>query len=289
MLGVLLTGLLTGAILSLSAVALVLVYRATGVLNFAQGAVGMVGTFTMLSAAHRLPLALAILVGLPAAALLSLLIGLGALALGGHRLEATVLTLGALGAVQAAAQLVFGGHPVFVSHLLAATAARVAGASIGVDEAISAALALALCAGVVAAVRLTPVGLLARAVAGRPDVVATFGLDERPVLLVSWALAGALAALTGVLLLTAEPSPSTVTLTLIVVESFAAALVGRLVSLPGAVAGGLLVGVVAASVQARVAVPGSGEAAVFVVMILLLAAWPPRPVRSAVTATGGLA
>jgi branched-chain amino acid transport system permease protein len=119
--------------------------------------------------------------------------------------------------------------------------------------------------------------------------VATFGLDERPVLLVSWALAGALAALTGVLLLTAEPSPSTVTLTLIVVESFAAALVGRLVSLPGAVAGGLLVGVVAASVQARVAVPGSGEAAVFVVMILLLAAWPPRPVRSAVTATGGLA
>ena len=286
---VLLPGLVGGSILSLSALALVAVYRATGVLNFAQGAVGMVGTFAFLGLARGLPVPVALLAGLFLSALLSLAVALATEPLREHRLEATVLTLGALGFLQAVAQLVFGGHPVAVLHLFPTGSVGVGGAVVGVDEVISAVIAFLVSMAVLAGLQRSRYGLLAQAVASRPEVVAGVGLDERPVVLGSWLGAGVLAGVAGILLLPMEPSPSTASLTLTVIQSFAGALVGRLVSIPGAIAGGYLVGIVAAAAEAAFPVPGSGEAAVFLLMIVILVASPPRPVRSAVRAAGGLA
>ena len=184
---VLLLGLVSGSIYSLSAVALVLVYRATGVLNFAQGAVGMVATFTFIAAAAQHPAVFALLAALVVAAALGAVLALLAGVLGEKRLEATVVTLGALALLQALAQLVFGGHPVAVTtNLLPAGAVRVLGTPVGSDELIAACLALALAGAVILLVERTPLGLVARAVASRPRVVAALGLDERPVLLASW-------------------------------------------------------------------------------------------------------
>ena len=279
---ILLLGLVAGSFYSLSAVALVLVYRATGVLNFAQGAVGMVATFTFIfTAAHQSRL-LAVLLGLLVAAALGAVLGGLTALLGEHRLEATVLTLGALGLLQALAQVIFGGHPVaLATNLFPTGALRIGGALIGTDEVIAAVLALAICGGVIALVGRTPLGLVARAVASRPGVVAALGLDERPVLLVSWVVASVLAAVVGLFLLTVQPAPDTVSLTLTVIESFAAALVGRLVSLPGALIGGLVIGLISQAAELGIGVPGAGEAAVFGAMIILLTVLPPRPVRGA--------
>lgn len=286
---ILLLGLVAGSIYSLSAVALVLVYRATGVLNFAQGAVGMLATFTFIFTAAHHPTLLAVLLGLVVAGSLGAVLGLLTALLGEHRLEATVLTLGALGLLQAVAQVIFGGHPVALAANLFPTGAwRIGGALIGTDEVIAALLALALCGAVIALVGRTPLGLVARAVASRPQVVAALGLDERPVLLVSWVVASVLAGAAGLLLLTVQPAPDTVSLTLTVIESFAAALVGRLVSLPGALAGGLLIGLVSQAAELGLGVPGAGEAAVFGAMIILLTALPPRPVRGAQGAAAAL-
>jgi sulfate-transporting ATPase len=286
---VLLLGLVAGSIYSLSAVALVLVYRATGVLNFAQGAVGMLATFTFIFTAAHHALAIALLLALAVA------VGLGALLavltgwLGERRLEATVLTLGALGLLQALAQVIFGGHPVAVTtNLLPVGAIPVGGTFIGKDEVTAAVLALAVAAGVLLLVGRTPLGLVARAVASRPAVVAALGLDERPVLLASWIVASVLAAAAGIFLLTVQPAPDTVSLTLTVIESFAAALVGRLVSLPGALAGGLLIGLISQGAALGLGIPGAGEAAVFAAMIVLLTALPPRPVRGAAGAAAAL-
>jgi branched-subunit amino acid ABC-type transport system permease component len=279
---ILLLGLVAGSVYSLSAVALVLVYRATGILNFAQGAVGMLGTFTFIFTAAHHPTLLGVLLGLAVAALLGAVLGGLTGLLAEHRLEATVLTLGALGLLQALAQVIFGGHPVaLATNLLPTGAVSIGGALIGTDELIAAALALGLCGAVLLLVGRTPLGLVARAVASRPQVVAALGLDERPVLLASWVVASVLAAAAGLLLLTVQPAPDTVSLTLTVVESFAAALVGRLVSLPGAVAGGLLIGVISQAAELGTGVPGAGDAVVFGAMIILLTALPPRPVRGA--------
>lgn len=286
---ILLLGLVAGSIYSLSAVALVLVYRATGVLNFAQGAVGMLGTFTFIFSAAHHPTLLAVLLGLAVAAALGAILGLLTALLADHRLEATVLTLGALGLLQALAQVIFGGHPVaLATNLFPTGALRVAGAFIGTDEVIAAVLALALCGAVIALVGRTPLGLVARAVASRPQVVAALGLDERPVVLISWVAASVLAAAAGLFLLTVQPAPDTVSLTLTVIESFAAALVGRLVSLPGALVGGLVIGVISQAAELGLGIPGAGEAAVFGAMIILLTALPPRPVRGAQGAAASL-
>jgi branched-subunit amino acid ABC-type transport system permease component len=286
---ILLLGLVAGSIYSLSAVALVLVYRATGVLNFAQGAVGMLGTFTFIFAAAHQPRLLAVVLGLVVAAALGAVLGGLTGLLGEHRLEATVLTLGALGLLQALAQVIFGGHPVaLATNLFPTGALRIGGALIGTDEVIAALLALAICGGVIALVGRTRLGLVARAVASRPQVVAALGLDERPILLISWVVASVLAAASGLFLLTVQPAPDTVSLTLTVIESFAAALVGRLVSLPGALAGGLLIGLISQAAELGIGVPGAGEAAVFGAMIVLLTVLPPRPVRGAQGAAAAL-
>lgn len=286
---ILLLGLVAGSIYSLSAVALVIVYRATGVLNFAQGSVGMLATFTFISAAGHQPVVLALVYALIVAGVLGVVLGLLTGILAEHRLEATVLTLGALGLLQALAQVIFGGRPVAVATNLFPTGAlQIAGAFIGKDEVIAAALALAICGGVIALVSRTPIGLIARAVASRPQVVATLGLDERPVLIVSWVVASVLAAAAGLFLLTVQPAPDTVSLTLTVIDSFAAALVGRLVSLPGALIGGLVIGILQQAADLGLGVPGAGEAAVFAAMIILLTLLPPRPVRGAVGAAASL-
>ena len=284
-----LAGLAAGSVYSLSAVALVLVYRATGVLNFAQGAVGMAGTFTFIFAAAQHPLLLALLLGLLVAAALGALLAVLTGWLGDRRLEATVLTLGMLGLLQAVAQIVFGGRPVAVTTgLLPTGAVRLGGGVVGLDELLAGAIALAVCGGVILLVGRTRLGLVARAVAGRPEVVAALAIDERPVLLASWVLAALLAAGAGVLLLTVQPAPDTASLTLTVIESFAGALAGRLMSLPGAVVGGLGVGLVSQAATAWTSLPGAGEAAVFAAMIVLLTVIPPRTARGAAGAAAAL-
>ncbi len=286
---IVLLGLVAGSIYSLSAVALVLVYRATGVLNFAQGAVGMLGTFTFIFTAAHHPTLFAVVFGLAVAAALGAVLGGLTALLGEHRLEATVLTLGALGLLQALAQVIFGGHPVaLATNLFPTGALRIGGAFVGTDEVIAALLALVTCGAVLGLVGRTRLGLVARAVAARPQVVAALGLDERPVLLVSWVVASVLSAAAGLFLLTVQPAPDTVSLTLTVIESFAAALVGRLVSLPGALVGGLVIGLISQAAELGVGVPGAGEAAVFGAMIILLTALPPRPVRGAQGAAAAL-
>jgi sulfate-transporting ATPase len=277
----LLLGLVSGSIFSLSAVALVLVYRATGILNFAQGAVGMVGTFTFVSTASRFPIPVAILLGMLLAGAIGFVLALMTMPLKERRLEATVLTLAALALMQAGAQLAFGGHPVAMSRLFPTGAVRILGATVGGDELAAATIALLICGAVVAAMRLTRMGLIARAVASRPQVVAALGVDERPIVMGSWVIAGMLAALAGILLLTLQPSPDTASMTLLVIDSFAAALFGKLFSLPGAIVGGLVIGVVEVSVSQWINVPGAGEAAMFVAMIALLSAYPPARIRSA--------
>jgi branched-subunit amino acid ABC-type transport system permease component len=134
--GILVPGLLAGSIFSLSAVALVLVYRTTGILNFAQGAIGMLGTFTFVALNRVLPGPLALLMGLATAAALGALLALATAPLR-DRLQATVLTLGALGLLQAIAQLVFGGHPVAVAQLFPVHPLRIGGAIVGTDVLLS--------------------------------------------------------------------------------------------------------------------------------------------------------
>jgi len=274
-------GLISGCVFSLFATALVVVYRATGILNFAQGAVGMVGTFTFVALAGHVHVLLALAGGIAVAGFLGGLLAVATGPLGDRRLEATVLTLAAVSLLQTGAQMVFGGHPLAVSRLLPLGLVSLPGARVGLDELLAALIALAACGGVVVVMQRSRMGLAARAIASRPSVVAALGIDDRPIIAGSWVVAGMLAGLGGILFLSLEPAPDTATLTLLVIDSFAAALFGRLVSLPGAILGGLIIGVAEQATEAVIPLAGAGEAAMFVVMIAVLGAFPPASVRGA--------
>jgi branched-chain amino acid transport system permease protein len=280
-LSLLLLGLVTGSFFALFACSLTLVYRVSGVLNFALGATAMMATFTFAFSSLRMPPFVAVLAGLAVGAGIGLVMGFAMLLFEGRRLEATALTIAALGLLQAAGQLIFGGHPLAFSHLFPPGVVRVGGGLIVLDEVSAAAVGLIVCACVVAGMRVTGTGLRARAMALGQSVVPTLGYATAPWLLASWAFAGLLSAAGGILLLTVQAAPDAASFTLLAIESFAAALVGRLVTLPAAVLGGLIVGVLEVGGDSLLGQAGAGRAAVLLLTILLLGAFPPQRVRLA--------
>lgn len=244
-------GVSFGAIVSLSAMGLVLTYRATGVFNVAHGAVAMIVAYLLWQTTTRWQLPLAVM-----APLALLVIGPGI----GVALSRLVFAPLARRAAGTAEQLV-AALGVFV--LLVGIASQVwgfgtqanapsilpdggyqlpGGVRVGADT-------LSLLAGLcLTAVLLgqgfarTRLGRQLRAVVDRRRLAELVGVDAAAMSDVSWALGCGFAGLTGVLLAPSRGlSPYGLTLT--VVETFAAAALARLTSLPRAVAAGLALGV----------------------------------------------
>ena len=130
-------------------------------------------------------------------------------------------------------------------------------------------MALTLAAALFLIVQRTRLGLAMRALAADMDAGRALGLPVRSILAFSWGLAAALAAVAGMLLSGAllldpffmlEPS----------LKGFAAAVLGGLASLPGAVVGGLLLGVAESLAGAYLGIALRGTLAFAVIVIVLL-------------------
>ena len=247
-------GVVQGAVAALLGAGLVAVYRGTRVINFAHGAMAMVSTFVFVSLVdHGAPGVL----GEPLAALLLAVlfgIALGVLVdvcvmrplAGQSHLVRIIATLGVVSILQGLALVAFGGQTRSVPR--AGRLFPVGGRTIG-QLAVSwndvgvVAVAMVLAALLTVFYRRTRFGIGIRAVSESRDAAALLGVRVRWMTSASWALGGASGAVAGILL---APSLSlnTYILTLLVVQGLAAALTGRLESLPLALAGGVGLGVV---------------------------------------------
>jgi ABC-type branched-subunit amino acid transport system ATPase component/ABC-type branched-subunit amino acid transport system permease subunit len=120
----------------------------------------------------------------------------------------------------------------------------------------------------------TPTGTAIRAAAENPDTATLVGVSAKRVSLVVWALAGALAALTAVLIAPIRPSslgsPVEALGPGLFLRALTAALVGRMVSIPWTLAGGVAIGIVEALMFVNVRTPGAVEALLFVAILGLL-------------------
>jgi ABC-type branched-subunit amino acid transport system ATPase component/ABC-type branched-subunit amino acid transport system permease subunit len=123
----------------------------------------------------------------------------------------------------------------------------------------------------------TPYGLAIRAAADHPDRAELVGISTKRVSTLVWVLAGVLATLAAVLI---DPirnvnvgAPSAAVGPSLMLRALTAGLVGRLTSLPRALLGGLIVGIVEAIVFANVANPGAADAVLFVGVLVLVAAY----------------
>jgi branched-chain amino acid transport system permease protein len=233
----LITGLGIGCAFALVGSGLVAIYRVTHVVNFAQGAFAVVAAMTTSTLlATGLPHGAAELAAVVLAALLGVLVGVVAIG----RAGAIVITLG-LGVFAYAVEiLLWGDQPRSFAGLDGSV--NLAGAVIQRHYLIIVALTLLVFAGMALAFDRTYLGKALSACADNPYAAKVVGINVKRMGLVSFAIGGALGGLAGVLVTPVQQVTFDADVTLIV-NGFAAAVVGGLTRPVVTLAGGLLLGV----------------------------------------------
>jgi branched-chain amino acid transport system permease protein len=270
-------GLAFGGVYALSGVGLVVLYRATGVLNLAFGAIGAAGALIAYwlinhtSCPNWLAFTVCVLFG----GVLNLVYGvifgpafarrdplvkmMGTLAL-------ALILLGLMGwrAPAGGAFARFLPLPSSEHHYF------IAGTSVNLTQIISVALALAITIAVTIFLRVTRLGTAMRALANDREITATLGVPVRRVEAVAWFGSGLACGAAGLLLPDLLTSLDYSALTFLVISALAAALIGRLQSLWVTFLGGMAVGLAQAVVTPYASVTAYRAAAPFVLAIVAL-------------------
>jgi ABC-type branched-subunit amino acid transport system ATPase component/branched-subunit amino acid ABC-type transport system permease component len=240
-------GLTAGAIYSLAGVGLVLTYRVSGIFNFAYGALATLGAygFYTLHVERGVPwvaaaLVIVVVVGPAVGIVLELLSRAVARAQLAVDITATV---GVLLAIQGVIVLVYGqSRTRFVPDFLPAGHVRVGGTNIQFAELITFAVAVVAAASLYTMMRWTRIGLAMRGVVDDPDLLSLGGRNPVAVRRWAWIIGSAFAMASGVLFAPVLPLDPAL-LTLLVVNAFGAAALGRFTSLPWTFVGGLVIGI----------------------------------------------
>ena len=239
-------GLATGAIYAVAASGLVLTYATSGIFNFAHGALAMMSAFMYweLRFNRGLPTPVAlVLVLLVFAPLMGVLIErLLIRRLRGASLAAQlVATVGLLAALIGISREVWEPTTRIISPFYDPEGFWVAGVFVSWHRAITLIAAVAVAIGLRLLLHHTRIGISMRGLVDDPDLLALSGMDPARASMFSWAIGASLAGLAGVLI-SALLSLDAVLLTLLLVNAYAAAVVGRLRSIPLTFAGAMLLG-----------------------------------------------
>jgi branched-chain amino acid transport system permease protein len=239
-------GLGLGAVYGGLALALVLVYRATHVINFAQGELAMATTYVAYQLMQwGLSYWEAFVATLAVAFLLGTVLQLAVIRPVQRRsvIAAVIVTVGLFILIDGVVNWIWGGNFKFMRSPFGTASFRVGGVTIQHLYVGMIGVVLACVVLVWALFRFTKLGLGMRAAALRPAAAAFVGVRVEWMLTLGWGLAAVLGAVAGLM---AEPSQLFLTPTLmqqILVYAFAAAVLGGLESPAGAVVGGLAIGV----------------------------------------------
>jgi branched-chain amino acid transport system permease protein len=268
-------GLSVGMIYAAIALSLVLIWRATRILNYAQGGMAMFTTYLAFEVINHTGSYWA---GFAAALLAGLLLG-GVIervvirpAENKPPLNAIIVTIGLLIFLEGLAGVIYGGQYRSFPAAFSIDGLHIGSAALGISaNDVFVAVAVLVAALLLAALfRYTAVGLRLRAAAFSPPVARLLGVRVGRMLTLGWALAGLIGALAGVLV-----SPSTFlypnSMDSVFVLGFTAAVIGGLDSPVGAVAGGLILGVALSYVSGYLGsdlVPLFGLAALVVVLMI---------------------
>jgi branched-chain amino acid transport system permease protein len=270
-------GLAFGGVYALSGVGLVVLYRATGVLNLAFGAIGAAGALIAYYLINHtgcpdwlaftvcvlfggvLNLAYGVIFGPAFARRDPLVKMMGTLAL-------ALILLGLMGwrAPAGGAFARFLPLPSSEHHYF------VAGTSVNLTQIISVVLALTITIAVTVFLRFTRLGTAMRALANDREITATLGVPVRRVEAAAWFGSGLACGAAGLILPDLLTSLDYSALTFLVISALAAALIGRLQSLWATFLGGMAVGLAQAVVTPYASVTAYRAAAPFVLAIVAL-------------------
>ncbi len=269
------SGLSTGSVYALVALGLALIYRSTRILNFAHGDVATAGTFIAFGLLGlNVPLAAAFVLALLFGAALAMLFYFLVL-VPAQRREATqlgqiILTLG-LGLILQGLISYFGGTEIqsFPFFLSDTKTYRILG--VVISQLSLGTLILGLLASLLfyALVQKTRLGLAMRATSENLQAAQTMGIPTRRILALSWGLASILGVLAGLFL-----APALLLDPFFMLEpflkGFAAAILGGLNSLPGAIVGGLILGVAESLAGGFISIAFKNTLAFLIIILVLL-------------------
>jgi len=266
-------GLAQGSAYALMAQGLVLVYRGSGVLNFAHAAFGMTGAYAYyeLTVNHGWAPVPALAGGVLVAAGL----GLVTQAVVMRRLRDAapltrmIATLGLFLFLTEGIVLIYQDHAFSAPSVLPVSRVSLGlGYTVGVDELSMIGLALVITVVLAAMYRRTRFGLASSAVAESEVAVATLGWSPSVIATVNWTLGGALSGVAAILI-TSSVGLST-DLGLLIIPALAAALVGRFESFYQTLFAALAIGVAVTEATRYISAPGWGASLPFLVIIAIL-------------------
>ncbi|MBG6105177.1 branched-chain amino acid ABC transporter permease [Micromonospora vinacea] len=270
-------GLSRGAVYAAFALALVLIWRAARVVNFAQGAMAVAAayvayTVSTATGSYWLGFVVAIVAGLALGALVDRVVMRHV----DHAspLNPVIVALGLVLLIQAVLGMVYGSEFRPAEAPFSRSALTVGGVAVlsPYDLFVFATIGVVV-SGLAWMFARTPVGLRMRAAAFAPEVSRLLGVNVGGMLTLGWALASGVGALAAMLVLPTELGLHPHAMDLVFVSAFTAAVVGGLDSPPGAVVGGLVVGLLLSYVSGY----AGSDLTPLAVLVLLLAVLLVRP------------
>src|ERR687894_2031955 len=237
-------GLADGAILSLAAIGFVLIYKASGVINFAQGFFLAVGAYVLWTGMVELGLhwTLAVLMALAVAVLLGVSVERLVLRplVGQPTIAVIMVTIGLAQILAALLQLVWGTEPRTFPDFIPSGAVEVLGARVSEDRLWALGLTALALLGFGLFFTRSRHGIAMRAVADDQQAAMVMGISVRRTIALAWALAGVSAVVGGMLVANLTGVSQNVAGFGLLV--FPVVILGGLDSIPGAVVGGALIG-----------------------------------------------
>jgi branched-chain amino acid transport system permease protein len=267
-------GLSRGAVYAAFALALVLIWRATRIVNFAQGAMAVATAYAGYSVASATG---SYWLGFVVALAGGLLLGAGVervvMRFVDHSspLNGVVVALGLVLVIQAVLGMIYGNEFRPAAAPFSRDAFTVGGVALlsRFDLFVFAAVGAVVGLLVLLFTR-TPVGLRMRAAAFAPDVSRLLGVDVGGMLTLGWALAAAVGSLAGMLVIPTELGLHPNAMDIVFVSSFTAAVVGGLDSAIGAVVGGVVVGLLLSYVSGYLGATVAPMAVLALLLVVLL-------------------
>ncbi len=244
---VLIGGLLSGVMYSLVALGFVLIYKASGVFNFAQGAMVFFAALTTVGLVDMgMPLWLAALLTMAAMVLLGLLTEKFVLRplVAQHEITLFMATIGLTFFVEGLAQAIWGANvralDLGIEDVPLEWMLENANMAISQFDLIASAIAAVLVTALAVFFTRTRIGRALRAVADDHQAALSVGIPLHHIWAIVWAVAGFLALVAG--LLWGARNGVQFALTFVVLKALPVLILGGFTSVPGAIVGGLIIG-----------------------------------------------
>lgn len=270
-------GLSLGGIYAMIAIGYTMVYGIAKMLNFAHGDIIMVGGYTiyitMVALGHPF---LAILAAIVACTLLG--IGIEKVAYkplrGASPLAVLITAIGVSYLLQSVAQMVFGSQAKMVKIFDALGTVTVLGVTLQVSTLVTLGATVVLMVVLTMFIKYTKIGRAMIAVSEDRDAAQLMGINVNGIITVTFALGSAMAAIAGLFTLMRAPNIYNTFGSMPGIKAFTAAVIGGIGSIPGAMLGGVLLGIVECIANKIAVIAPYTDAIEFSILIIILLVRP---------------